>query len=140
MQMEIAQTLIALTTVNKMKLNSIDEAISEYENITGESFDMMNPTYTPIVLPSNEFMLVRVGEHEGRKWLEIGQMYGYSKSFVPIIWQICENIGTTTIITTTQRNPKFHIRKWHMKRLPEWDYDYEGRHYFVLEGHVDNYR
>lgn len=123
-----------------MKLNSLDEAIADYEDKTKEDFDILNPLYTPIVLPSNEFMLVRVGENSGRRWLEIGQMYGYSKSFAPIVRQLCENIGTTTIITTTQRNPKAHMRKWGMKRLPEHDYDYQGRHYYVLEGHVNNYR
>lgn len=123
-----------------MKLASLDEAISDYERLTGEDFDIMDPTYTPIVLPSNEFMLVRVGERQGRKWLEIGQMYGYSKSFAPIVRQLCENIGTTTVVTMTQRDPKAHIRKWGMVHREELDYTHKGRRYHVLEGHINNYR
>jgi hypothetical protein len=120
-----------------MKLDSIDSAIQDYERITGELFDIFNPDLTPIVLPSNEFLLYQIGERDGMRYFEINQTYGYVRNFTDHIKIIMEENKLSHIVTFTQRNPKYHIRKYKLKRLPQYDYDYEGRHYYCLIGNLD---
>lgn len=125
-----------------MKLNSFYEAVTDYERLTnGEKFEW-NAGYENLkVLPTNEFMTWRIGEKDGIRYFEIRQTYARSFSnFVPFIKEIMEKEKLEWIVTTTQRDPKGHIRKWSMVRLPEYDYTHEGRRYFVLKGHISNLR
>ena len=90
------------------------------------------------VLPSNEWLIWAIGEREGLSYLWLDQSYGFMKIFVPFLLNIMDIAGLEWIVTATTRNPKAHIRKWAMVRLPEYDYEFEGRNYFVLKGHKTN--
>ena len=57
---------------------------------------------------------------------------------MPWIKKIMEENGIDLILTSTQRDPAAHIRKWKMTWIKTWDYDHEGRHYHVLIGNVAN--
>ena len=134
-----------------MKLSSLESAIADYERITGEHvpledyteqqagcfYDPQNHKYFK-VLPSNEWLIWAIGEREGLSYLWLDQSYGFMKHFVPFLLNIMDVAGLEWIVTATTRNPKAHIRKWAMFRLPEYDYEYDGRHYFVLKGHKTN--
>lgn len=132
-----------------MKLSSLKEAISDYERITSETvsnydytdytngvfFNPKNNKYL-LVLPSNEWCIYAIGEREGLSYLHLDQCYGFMKHLAPHLIRIMEICKLETIVTSTQRNPKYHIRKWKLKHLPELDYDDEGRHYHVLQGDI----
>lgn len=121
-----------------MNLNSFPEAVADYERLTGETFEW-NPDEDMKVLDSNEFMTYRYGDYEGVPYFEIRQTYAKSfSSFVPFIREEMNKRNIKWIVTTTQRDPKAHIKKWKMKRLPEFDYEFEGRFYYVLLGHISN--
>lgn len=121
-----------------MKLSSFPEAVADYERITGEKFEWIVGYDHLKVLPSNEFMTWRIGEKEGTRYFEIRQTYGFMKNFVDWIKEIMNKEGLEWIVTMTTRDPKAHLRKWSMRRLPEYDYVYEGRSYQVLIGHISN--
>ena len=78
------------------------------------------------------------GEREGLSYLWLDQSYGFMKNFVPFLLRIMDIAKLEWIVTATTRNPKAHQRKWKMERLPAFDYDFEGRRYFVLKGHKTN--
>jgi hypothetical protein len=120
-----------------MKLSSIDEAIADYERITGETFEQPQDCAIKI-LPSNEFMIWKLGLHNGVPFFFINQTYGEMIHFGDFIREVCKEAGITQIVTSTTRNPKMHIRKWKMERLPEFDYEHEGRRYFMLNGLVSS--
>ena len=63
-----------------MKLNSLDEAIKDYEAITGEDFEWNSDYENLIVLPDNSFMTWRIGEYDGYRYFEIRQTYGFVKN------------------------------------------------------------
>lgn len=134
-----------------MKLDSLASAIADYERITGETVDLAafsetvnDMRFDPItnkylkVLPSNEWLIWAIGEREGLSYLWLDQSYGFMKNFVPFLINIMDVANLEWIVTATTRNPKAHIRKWKMERLPEYDYEFEGRKYFVLKGHKTN--
>ena len=134
-----------------MKLSSLESAIADYERITGEHvpledyteqqagcfYDPRNHKYFK-VLPSNEWLIWAIGEREGLSYLWLDQSYGFMKNFVPFLLGVMDVAKLEWIVTATTRNPKAHIRKWAMRRLEKYDYEYEGRHYFVLKGHREN--
>lgn len=121
-----------------MKLNSFKEAVDDYERLTGEDFEFKIPYENLKILDSNEFMTWKIHDYNGLRFFEIRQTYGFVKNFVPWIKEIMAEENLSLIITMTQRDPKAHIRKWKMSHLKSRDYDYEGRHYHVLVGHVAN--
>ena len=121
-----------------MKLNSLDEAIKDYEAITGEDFEWNSDYENLIVLPDNSFMTWRIGEYDGYRYFEIRQTYGFVKNFIDRIKKIMSENNVEYIVTSTQRSPKAHIRKWKMTHLMERDYSFEGRNYHVLLGHINN--
>lgn len=120
-----------------MKLSSFPEAVKHYEELTGEDFEW-NRDEGCWVLDSNEFMTYRIGDYKGIKYFEIRQTYGFTKNFVQKIKEYMQQHNLKWIVTTTQRNPKAHIKKWKMKHLSKFDYDFEDRHYYVLLGFIDN--
>lgn len=121
-----------------MKLGSLDEAISDYESITGERFEYNPDTENMIVLPSNEFMVWSIGNSHGLRYFEIRQTYGRVKNFVNDVMAIMYHNDLVLIVTSTQRNPKAYIRKWKMSHLPTFDFDVDGRHYYFLVGNIVN--
>jgi hypothetical protein len=134
-----------------MKLASLSAAISDYRNITGEKVenyrytDYINGNFYDIernkylrILPSNEWLIWAVGERYGFRYLWLDQSYGFINHFVPYLLEVMRFNNLEWICTATTRNPKAHIRKWKMERLPEHDYMFEGRFYFVLKGHRSN--
>lgn len=122
-----------------MKLASFPEAVRDYERITGETL-LWSLDLDLKVLDSNEFMLWAVREREGQRYFWLDQTYGFIKNFVPFIKDICSKNNIEWLVTGTTRDPKMHIKKWSMERLPQFDYEYEGRRYFILKGHISNLR
>lgn len=120
-----------------MKLSSFHEAVADYERITGETF-LWSSGLDLKVFGSNEFMLWAIREHEGEKYFYVDQTYGQSKNIVPFIKKVMQENNLIYWATSTCRNPKPFIRKWKMEHLPTFDYDYEGRHYYLLKGHISN--
>lgn len=136
-----------------MRLDSLASAVADYERITGETVDLaafsetvndmrFDPTTNKYlkVLPSNEWLIWAIGEREGLSYLWLDQSYGFMKNFVPFLLGIMDIAKLEWIVTATTRNPRAHLRKWAMVRLPEYDYEFEGRKYFVLKGHRVNLR
>ena len=120
-----------------MNLNSLSETITKYEQITGETF--LQPADCAIKIIDNEFMIWRLGTRDGVSFFYIDQTFAKSFSiFVPFIKEVCQVAEITTIVTATTRRPNAHIKKWKMFHLPELDYEYEGRHYHVLKGDIQN--
>jgi hypothetical protein len=134
-----------------MKLNNIHEMVSEYERLTNEKVNLSKFKWVDKVgfvsedkfhlkiIPNGGFFIWALAKRDGVKFLQLDQFYGFVKSVVPYLKEVMHMNGLTTIITTTQRNPAAHIRKWKMKHLEKYDYDYEGRHYYVLQGTIDNF-
>lgn len=121
-----------------MKLNTFAEAVTDYERLTGETFEWKVGYEDLKVLPSNDFMTWRIGEKEGIRYFEMRQTYGWLKNFIPWIKEVMKKNNLEWIVTMTTRNPKAHMRKWKMERLEKYDYEFEGRKYYVLLGHIDN--
>ncbi len=88
----------------------------------------------------NGFLFWSITKRHGVKALVLRQTYGNVKGMVDYIRSVCELNGINKIVTMTTRNPKAHIRKWKMEHLEQYDYDYEGRHYYVLVGDLENLR
>lgn len=123
-----------------MKLRTFQEAVEDYEQLTGEDFEYKVPYENLKILDSNEFMTWRIGEKNGQRYFEIRQTYGFMKNFVDFIREVMEANGLEWIVTSTQRDPRAHIKKWKMELLPEYCYEFEGRRYNVLKGHISNLR
>ena len=120
-----------------MKLSNLQEAIADYEKITGETF-LQSPDLALKVL-GDCFMLWKLAIRDGVPFFWIDQTYAKSFSvFVPFIKEVCQMAEIETIVTATTRKPNAHIKKWKMFHLPELDYEYEGRHYHVLKGDIQN--
>ena len=134
-----------------MKLDNINEMVADYERITGETVDLSkfewvdkigfvdNENMHLKIVSNGGFFIWGIGERSGIKYLYLDQFYGFVKSVVPYLKEVMRMNGLDVIVTATQRNPKAHIRKWKMERMPEYDYDYEGRHYFMLQGDINNF-
>ena len=120
-----------------MKQNNLAESIANYELKTNETF--YQPTDCAIKIIANEFMIWKLGIREGVPFFYIDQTFAKSFSiFVPFIREVCQMAEIETIVTATTRKPNAHAKKWKMIHLPELDYEYEGRHYHVLVGNIDN--
>lgn len=134
-----------------MKLDNINDMVADYERMTGETVDLQRFKWQDKIgyvdeqnmhlkiVPHEGFFIWGIGERDGSKYLYLDQFYGFVKSVVPYLKEVMQMNGLSHIVTATQRNPKAHIRKWKMERMPEYDYDYEGRHYYVLQGDIDNF-
>jgi hypothetical protein len=133
-----------------MKLATLQEAIADYEKITGETVDLdyytdrqagflFNPTTNKYlkVLPSNEWCIFAIAEREGLSYLHLDQCYGRMRNLAPFLLEIMRIANLKIITTTTQRKPEVHCRKWKMNRISEFDYDFENRHYFFLIGDIN---
>jgi hypothetical protein len=134
----------------KMKLSSLKSAIQDYQRITGETVSnynyteyvngmFFNPTTNKymIVLPSNEFAIFAIGEREGLSYLHLDQIYGFMKNLAPLLLDIMNVTNLTKIVTLTQRNPKYHCRKWKMEHAKERDFKANDKDYHVLIGDID---
>jgi hypothetical protein len=118
-----------------MKLSSITEAMADYTRITGEEVECDARSEVKI-LPTNEWMIWRLGVLEGIPYFYIDQTYAKSFSvFCPFIREVCAAAEITTIATATQR-PKAFLRKWKMEIVSE--YTHEGRNYTLLQTHISN--
>lgn len=120
-----------------MKQSSIQESIKKYEQLTGETF-LQSPDLALKVL-GDCFMLWKLAIRDSVPYFWIDQCYAKSfRVFVPFIREVCQVAKIETIVTATTRKPTAHIKKWKMIHLPELDYEYEGRHYHVLKGDIEN--
>jgi hypothetical protein len=118
---------------------TLKDSIAKYQDKTGETFEV--PPDCAIKIIDNEFMIWKLGIREGVPFFWIDQSYAKSFStFVPFIREVCKAAEIEWIVTATQRNPKIYEKKWKMERIPEFDYEHDGRSYFILKGHIINLR
>lgn len=118
-----------------MKLQTLQSAIADYTKRTGEEVECDDQCAVKI-LPTNEWMIWKLGVRDGTPFFWIDQVYAKSfTSFVPFIQEVCKAAEVTIIVTATQR-PKAHYRKWKMELIEE--YDYGNRHYHLLKGDIKN--
>lgn len=131
-----------------MKLSSLQEMIKDYERITGESISFEGFFFDDDLhdrhgthfkfFPNVGFLFWQLIKHEGIVYFQILETYGKFHKMVDYIREVMVLNGVKDIVTMTTRNPKAHIRRWKMIHHPEQDYDYEGRHYYVLTGTIEN--
>ena len=114
-----------------MKLNSYEEAIADYERITGENFKWKSDLVV-YKLDSHEFMLWKIDSKYGKEYFWIDQTYGHMKNFIPFIIEMCRLNNIEWVVTATCRNPKAFIRKYGFVHLKGYDYEYQNRKYSVL--------
>lgn len=120
-----------------MELQTIQQSIANYEHITHETFHQ-SPDLALKVL-GDSFMLWRLAIRDGVPYFWVDQTYAKTFSvFVPFIQEVCKSADIKWIVTATTRKPTAHVKKWKMIHLPEFDYEYEGRHYHVLKGDIEN--
>lgn len=100
---------------------------------------MLEPDLS-LKLVGDEFMLWKLAIKDGTPYFWIGQMFGQMKNFEAFIREVCTAANIEWIVTATTRNPKAHIRKWSMVHMGSYDYEFEGRHYHVLKGNIQNLR
>ena len=128
-----------------MKLDNINDMVVDYERRTGETVDLSRFKWMDKIgfideqnmhlkiVPNGGFFIWAVNEDNGTKYLWLDQLYGVFKLVVPYLKAVMRMNGIDMVITATCRNPKPYIRKWQMSRLPERDYNYENRQYYVLK-------
>ena len=132
-------------------MNNLQRYIDLYEKKTGESVDFSGFSLVNDLLvnedneylkvyPSGEWFTWAVREENGTRYLWLGQTCGNVATFVPYINQVMDLNNLQKIVTATARNPAAHMRKWKMSRLEDKDYEFEGRHYYVLIGDRQNLR
>lgn len=121
-----------------MNQSNIQDSIKKYEQITGEKFEI--PADHAIKIIGDNFMVWKLGIRNGLPFFYLNQTYAKSFSvFVPFIREVCKSADIEWIVTSTKRNPRAHVKKWHMQRVEEEDWlDYNGKHYYVLKSHIDN--
>ena len=123
-----------------MKLNSFQDAIKDYEQRTGEKF-LWPPGMQLKVWDNNEFMVYGIFERDGTRFFYCDQTYGFFDHMKEWIFAKMRENGLTVIVTVTARDPKAHMRKFKglkIERVPQFDYTFEGRHYFVMKGEIPN--
>lgn len=135
-----------------MKLSNINEMVEDYERLTGEKVDLQRFKWIDKIgyvdkdnmhlkiVPDGGFFIWAIDERDGERYLYLDQQYGLFKSVVPYLKEVMLMNGLKSIVTVTHRNPKPFIRKWKMQRLEQYDYDYENRHYYVLQTGIENLR
>lgn len=133
-----------------MKLDSLKDMVRDYERITGESVNLdglffdgdFHDKYGTHLMffPNTGFLFWQLIKHEGVIYFQILETYGKFHKMTDYIREVMMLNGVKDIVTMTTRNPKGHIRRWKMIHHPEHDYDYEGRHYYVLTGTIENLR
>lgn len=128
---------------------TLQEMISAYEKRTGEAVDLAGfvDTGTDLVKDNihfkvfpHSFLFWGITEREGVKYIDLLQTWGVMTEMAPYIRAVMEMNGLRHIATVTTRQPRAHMRKWKMKRRPDWDYTYEGRYYYALTGTIENLR
>lgn len=120
----------------KKQVNSIAEAVADYEAITGDvlEYDESDRFYVH-VLPNYHFVFWAIMEEDGERFLWLGECYGKMNEFCDYLDQVMEMNNLDTIITATPRDGRAHVRKWKMERLPEKDFiSPSGVKYRVLKG------
>ncbi len=135
-----------------MKLNNLHEMVQDYEARTGDAisfdgfyFDCHNGlkdelnTYFKF-FPGTGFLFWDIFEFNSERYFRMKQTYGMVSGMVDYIKKVMWLNGLTNILTYTARDPKFHIRKWRMTHLADYDFEEDGRTYHVLIGTVDNLR
>lgn len=135
-----------------MKLDNINDMVADYEQKTGETVDLSGFKWQDKIgyvdkqnmhlkiVPHGGFFIWATGELDGEKYLYLDQHYGEFKSVVSYLKEVISINSLTSIVTATHRNIKPFMRKWKMRRLEKYDYDFEGRHYYVLQTDVNNLR
>lgn len=133
-----------------MKLNNINDMVADYERMTGETVDLSRFKWVDKIgfvdeqnmhlkiVANGGFFIWSVAEYGDKKYLYLGQFYGFVKSVVPYLKEVIRMNSLEYIVTATQRNPKPFIRKWKMERMPEHDYDFQGKHYYLLKTKAEN--
>ena len=122
--------------------------IKDYERITGESLSFEGFFFDEDChdkrnrhlkyFPDTGFLIWGILEYEGKRYFAMLETYGKVAGMVDYIKKVMKMNGLSKIVTFTTRNPRAHIRKWKMIHHSEQDYDYEGRHYYVLTGTIEN--
>ena len=124
----------------KREVHSIEEAIADYEEITGDKiqYDEKDKFYIQ-VLPNYHFFIWAILEEDGERVFWLGECYGKFSEFVDYIDEVMEINKLDTIVTATPRDGRAHIRKWKMERLPDRDFVSDrGIYYRVLKGKREN--
>jgi len=115
----------------------ISDTIRRYEQKTGETFTV--PADYAIKIIGDEFMIWKLGIRDGTPYFWIDQTFGEMKTFAPFIEEVCRAAEIEWMAAATQRNPKLYARKWKCVELPEYAYEYEGRHYKVVKGRLEDF-
>ena len=134
-----------------MKLNNLKEMIEDYErytqevvNLDGFYFDKEDGSfhddyYTYFKFFDKQgFLFWCVKEIEGQKYICLLQTYGFFKAMAPYVKEVMRLNGIKYVLTFTTRNPRAHMRKWHMQRLATEDYEYRGKKYYALIATYDD--
>lgn len=107
----------------KRKVNSLEEAIADYESIVGDRiFYGHDEQVNVYVTPNYHFMVWAILEEDGEPYFWIGECYGRFFEFVSYMDRVLELNHIDKIVCSTPRNTKPFIRKWHMERLPNHDF------------------
>lgn len=124
----------------KKEVHSIEEAIADYERITGDKIRYSaDDSFYMHVLPNYHFIIWAILDHNGERYLWLGECYGFMKEFWEYLDKVMEMNDVNVIVTATPRDGRAHIRKWKMERLPERDFtSEEGIRYHVLKGYRKN--
>lgn len=120
----------------KKEVHSLEEAIEDYEAITGDKihYDPDDCFYIH-VLPNFHFIIWAILEEKGERYLWLGECYGNMREFWEYFDKVMELNHLETIVTATPRDGRAHIRKWKMERLPDKDFvSASGVQYRVLKG------
>ncbi|MDY3973450.1 MAG: hypothetical protein SOY76_02310 [Veillonella caviae] len=134
-----------------MKLNTLKDMIDDYKRYTQEivsldgfyfddedgSFHDNNYNYFKF-FDKKGFLFWCVKEIEGEKYICLLQTYGIFKHMADYVKEVMRLNDIKYVLTFTTRNPKAHMRKWHMKRLPVADYSYRGETYYALVATYDD--
>ncbi len=131
-----------------MKSHDLFEMVDDYQKITGETIDFNGFFFDGDLhdgqnkhfrfFPQIGFLFWGIQENAGVRYFSMLETYGKVSGMVDYIKSVMLLNGLTQILTMTTRNPKAHIRKWKMEHHQELDYDYDGRHYYVLTGNIVN--
>jgi len=122
----------------KGEVPKVTDFIRKYEAKTGETVTATDD-FAVKVLDSGEFMKWKLAVRDGTPFFWVDQTYGQMQHFALFIQEVCNAAGIEWIAAATTRNPAPFIRKWKCVRLPEYDYEFEGRRYSVVKGHLSDF-
>lgn len=133
-----------------MKTDSLESMVKDYERRTGEevSFDgfyfeknQLRNYYHEYFnfFPHEGFMFWGIFKDGKEEYFVVLQTYGNMKVIGRFIANVMEKNNLRKIVTATARkNVNGFIKKWTMKRIPWFDYEYRNKHYKALETTIDN--